>query len=177
MAKGSGAWTTSVVSRLGDLVQRFDETCRTGTGTRVLGLVVLLSTLSLGIWIAATGGAPTWTWALLGCFFLVSALASIHNFGDQWHVDDEGLSYRNTITALVGWSRERHVPWSKVMKAANYEGKTWFLTIEDEKRWVLDHLAEHERLALVFQELGISVTEVEKPKPFRRDGSDPGAPR
>lgn len=158
-------------------MQRFDETSGTALGARVLGLVVLLSTVALASWIVIDGGAPIWTWLLLGGFFLVSALATIHNFGDRWHLDDEGLSYRNTITARIGFPRERHVPWSKVMRAANYEDQTWFLTIEGEKRWVLDHLADHERFGLIFQELDIPVTRVEKPKPFRREGRDPSDPR
>lgn len=156
---------------------QFDETCRTATGARVLGLGVLVATLGMGGWLAANGGAPSWTWLILGGFFLVSGLATLHNFGDEWHVGDEALTYRNRITARLGFPRERQVPWDKVLSAADYEGRTWFLTVEDEKRWVLDHLAEHDRLGLIFQQLDISVSSIEKPRPWRRDGRDPDAPR
>jgi len=158
-------------------MQQFDETCRTAWDARVLGLGVLLATLSLGIWIAVDGGGPIWTWLILGAFGLLSGVATVHNFGDHWHVTDAGLTYRNTITAKLGFPRERHLPWSKVMRASDYEGKTWFLTVEGEKRWVLDHLAEHDRLGLIFQQLDISVSSIEKPRPWRRDGRDADAPR
>lgn len=158
-------------------VQRFDEICGTAMGTRVWGLVVLVCALAMGLWLLFEGGAPTLTWVILGIFVVISGWASIHNFGDRWHVTDEGLSYRNTLTALVGLPRERSVAWSEVTKAAEYEGRTWFLSIEGQKRWVLDHLADHDRLGLILRELDVPVSTIEKPKPFSRDGRDPGAPR
>ena len=153
-----------------------DEVCRPSFAARALGLGVLLASLGLGLWIALTGGAPFWTWLLLGSFVAVSGLASLANFGDRWHVSDEGLTYRNEITALIGFPRERRLPWSRVLRAADYEGKTWFLTVEGDKRWVLDHLGEHDRLGLILQQLEIPVSSVEKPRPWRRGDPGGGSP-
>ena len=156
---------------------QFDEYCRTATGPRMLGLFVLVATLGLIGWLLSDGGAPVWTWAMLGIFLLISGLATVHNFGDRWHVTDEGLSYRNTLTGRLGWPRAKSVSWERVERASDYEGRTWFLTIQGEKRWVLDQLAEHDRLGLVLQQLGIPVSSIKKPRPLRRDGDDPTAPR
>ena len=66
------------------------------------------------------------------------------------------------------------VMWHRARQLAG--GKTWFLIVEDDKRWVLDRLADHERFRLVLEELGIPIAQVERPRLLGR-GDDPTAPR
>ena len=150
------------------------ESFQTGWGPRLLGLTVLLAVLAVAGSLAAGGGAPVWTWLLLGCFGLAALLATVANFGDRWIVDDEGLAYRNDWTARIGWPRSRRAAWSDVMEARDYEGRTWFVIVEGQKRWVIDQLRDHERLRVVFQQRGVSVSSIEKPRLWRRDPMDPG---
>jgi hypothetical protein len=149
-----------------------DETCRTAWGSRLLGLAVLLAALALGAWLLLDGGAPAWTWAALSGVGLIAGLASVANFGDRWTLDDGGITYRNVLTARLGLPRERRLAWEDVLRASEYEGRTWFLSVEGGRRWVLDHLAEHDRLGVAFQQLGIPVDTVEKPRLWRRGADD-----
>jgi hypothetical protein len=148
------------------------ETFVTGWGSRVLGLLVLGGSLGAAAWIGAEGGAPAWTWLALGLFAAASLAATVANFGDRWSVDERGLTYRNALTALVGLPRERHVGWDAVVRASEYEGRTWFLTVENGRRWVIDQLAEHDRLRLVLEQAGVSVSVLEKPKLFGHRARD-----
>src|SRR6185369_13320129 len=85
-------------------------------------------------------GAPLPTWLVLGTLLLVSGLASVANLGDRWTLDDEGLSYENALTGLVGMPRRRRVAWASILSAVELEGRTWLLSVDGGKKLVLDHL-------------------------------------
>jgi hypothetical protein len=113
------------------------------------------------------------TWVFLGVFTVVSAGATYSNFGDVFEPDEEGISYRNVIAARLGLPRSRRVAWRDIREAVEYDGKTWFLTVEAEKRWVLDQLDGHERLRLIFTDLQVPVRIKERPRLMKSRQGDP----
>ena len=150
-----------------------DESYETAWGPRVLGLCVLLVSTAALVSLAAGDGAPTWTWILLSLLGLVSALITVANFGDRLEVTETGLTSRNVLLERLGMGRRRSASWSDVLEAKEYDGKTWFLTVEGQRRWVIDQLRDHERFRIRLDQEGVSVKVVEKPKAWRRDSPGP----
>jgi hypothetical protein len=147
----------------------------TGTawGARLLGLCVLAGVLVVGAGLGLTGGAPTWTWIGLGVFGAAALAATVANFGDRVRVTEEGMSYENVLTSRWGWPRARTAAWEQVSEAVDLEGRTWFVEVEGQRRWVLDQLAGHEDLRLVFMERGVPIRVTQRPRLFGRQS--PGA--
>ena len=142
--------------------------------SRVLALAVLVALVLAAVAIVVAGqGAAAWSWFFLGAFLVAAVLASIANFGDRWTVDDAGITYRNVLlqrTPLARLAPERHAAWQDVHSAQEAEGKTWFLQVEGQKRWILDHLDAHEHLRLVLQDRGVPVSSRTRPRIFRLPG-------
>jgi hypothetical protein len=146
-------------------------TLRTAGGQRLWGAVVFVGCALGAVTLALTGGAPWLTWLALGIFGGAAGVASVANFGDRWSVDDEGLAYRNVLTGRLGWPRQRRAAWDDVLSATEHEGRTWFVEVEGQRRWVLDHVDAHDELQRLFEAHGVSVRQSRLPRPFRRRSS------
>lgn len=118
--------------------------------------------------------ASPWSWGILGLLGLASLLASIANFGDVIEVDDAGLSHDNTLLRRVGVVRCRRAEWKDVVRAVDQDGATFFIEVQDQRRWVLDQLDDHEHFRLILQDRGINVSTRTRPRLafWRRDHSD-----
>ena len=133
----------------------------------------VLAVLALAAFAMAGQGAAAWSWFFLWAFMLAAVLASVANFGDRWVVDDEGITYRNVLlqrTPLARLAPARHAAWRDVHSAQEQDGKTWFLEVEGQKRWILDHLDAHEHLRLVLQDRGVPVSSRTRARLFRLPG-------
>jgi len=137
-------------------------TLRVSMGQRVLGLAVLIGSCAAAIWLR--DGAPWLTWLILGTLIVVSGLASVANLGDRWVLDEAGVSHENALTGRVGLSRGRRVAWASILSAVELEGRTWILSVDGEKRLVLDHLDGHDLVRQELQGRGINTTAVSKPR-------------
>ena len=118
--------------------------------------------------------ASPWSWGILGLLGVASLLASIANFGDVVEVDDTGLTHENTLLRPVGLSRGRRAEWKDVLHAVDQDGATFFIEVQDQRRWVVDQLDNHEHFRLILEDRGISVSTRTRPRLafWRRDHSD-----
>ena len=137
-------------------------------GPRAMGLAVLVLAAVASIGLAVSGGAPTVTWIVLVALGVAAAVATLANFGDRYHVDEDGIRYENVITSRFGWRRARFAPWADISRAVELDSRTWFLHVEGQGRWVLDQLDGHEMLRLLLEARGISVKVTTRPSVFGR---------
>ena len=125
-------------------------TFEVGWGQRTVGLAVLLACAGLAGWMRFD--LPWPTWVVLGVFFVAALVSSVSNFGERLHADELGLRWENVLLR-----RERRASWSDVLSAVELDGKTIFLTVEGQRRWVLDAFDGAELLRKLLQEHGVSV--------------------
>jgi hypothetical protein len=132
-------------------------TFEVGWGQRAVGLVVLLACAGLAAWMRFD--LPWPTWVVLGVFFAAALVSSLSNFGERLHADEEGLRWENVLLR-----RERRAPWRDVLSAVELDGRTFFLTVEGQRRWVLDAFDGAELLSRLLQEHGVSVEQRTRPR-------------
>ncbi len=147
---------------------------RINTTQRVLGLAVLLGCVLGAALLPQMGKMPTFTWCFLGFFGLLGVYISVINFGDRIVVEDQTIRRSNS---LLPWWRSLDLRFEDVATATDYEGRAWFLRLEDGKKVVLDHLDGHHELGLLLEESSISTRKSEKPKLVGRRLDPPGGSR
>src|SRR5687767_11676622 len=105
---------------------------------KVLGAVVFAACV-VAMLVLLPGGAPAFTWVLLGVFGISSGLATIANFGERVTVDASGIAQRNVLLARIGLAGRR-AAWPDVLGAVDQDRRTIFLDVRDQRRWVIDHI-------------------------------------
>ena len=147
-------------------------TFHTAWGSRLTGLVVLLGASAGALGLAITGGAPLWTWLVLAAFAIAAAVATVANFGDRFHFDDEGLAHENVVLTRLGFPGERRAAWKDVVSAVEHDKATWFVNVDGQGRWVLDKLDGHESVRGILAARNIPITSVERPRLLSRSPTD-----
>lgn len=132
-------------------------TLQVGWGQRVVGLAVLVACVGLAAWMRFD--LPWLTWLVLGIFFVASGVSSLSNFGERLHADEAGLRWENVLLR-----RERRAAWPEVLSALELDGRTVFLTVEGQRRWVLDAFDGVALLRKLLQEHGVSVEQRTRPR-------------
>lgn len=148
-------------------------TCRTSWGQRVFGLVVLAVCVATAVALATTGGAPTLTWAFIAFFGLAAAWATAANFTESWHFDEDGVLHRRAVLDRIGRPAERRASWDDILRATEQNGRTWFLEVEGQGRWVLDHVDDHDILRTLFETQGVPVRRKDRPKLLGSSRAEP----
>lgn len=137
-------------------------TFQVGWGQRALGLAVLLGVAAL---IVATGFDLPWpSWIVLGLFGFAALVSTISNFGERVHADAEGLRWENVLLARLGIRPSRRATWDEITSAVELDGKTFFLTVEGQDRWVLDALEGQDELRTLLQDHGIVIEQRTRPR-------------
>lgn len=138
---------------------------------RLLGALVLAGSVVAGLALAASGGAPAWTWILLALFGAAALVASIANFGDRWHFDDEGITHENVVLTRLG-RPPRHARWADVLSGSDHEGRTLFLVVDGQGRWVLDQLDGHAQARALIEAREVRISDVKRPRLWQRGPTD-----
>lgn len=137
-------------------------TFQVGWGPRLLGLLVLAGVAAAIV--ALSPGLPVLTWIVLGVFGVTAAVATLSNFGERLHVDESGLRWENVILRAAGLRRERRASWADIHSVVELDGKTLFVTVEGQPRWVLDALEGVDVLRGLLGAHGIPVETRTKPR-------------
>ena len=132
-------------------------TLQVGWGQRIVGLAVFVACIALAAWMRFD--LPWPTWVVLGVFFVAAGVSSVSNFGERLHASDEGLRWENVLLR-----RERRAAWAEVLSALELDRRTLFLTVEGQRRWVLDAFDGHDLLMKLLQERGVSVEQRMRPR-------------
>lgn len=137
---------------------------------RALGVTVLALVLG-GFWLIAGEDASPWSWIILSLMGAAALLASIANFGEIVEADEAGISQRNVLLGRLGLGRAKKAAWTDVLHAVEQDGATFFLEVQDQPRWVLDQLDDHEHFRLILQDRGITISVRTRPRLafWRRD--------
>lgn len=133
-----------------------------GWGQRVLGVVVLTGVIA--VLALLRFDVPIATWVIAGVVGGAALVASVSNLGDRLHVDDDGLRHENVILRRLGLAKERRAPWDAVASAVELDRRTFVLSVEGQRRWVLDAYADPAELRRVLQEHGVPIEERGRPK-------------
>lgn len=136
--------------------------------SRLLGLAVLGLAVGAMAVLAVEGGSAV-SWTITSTLLVLSGLATVANFGDRVVADDEGLTSETLRLRTFGLARRR-ARWSEIARAVDQDGDTWFLEVEGQSRWVLDHLDRHEELGALLRERGVGVDARQAPRLWRRGG-------
>ncbi len=150
-----------------------EATLRVGWGQRALGLFVL------AVVVAAIGGLrfdmPVVTWVILGLVGAAAGWSSLCNFGDRLHVREDGLKRENVLLGVAGWRRERTAAWAEIETVVDLDGRTLFLTVTGQPRWVLDSFEGMDELRAVLQQNGVPITQRRRPRlrDLGRGANDP----
>ena len=147
-----------------------DATFRVRWQARALGVFVL-ALVAVGIVAIAGENASPWSWGVLVLVGTAAFTTSLANFGDVVETDEAGLARRNVLLGRIGLSRAQRASWAEVLNAIDQDGATFFLEVQDQRRWVLDQLDDHAGFSAILRQNGISVNVRTKPSLafWRRD--------